>query len=74
MTSQLVGTAESLGAPGKLAGVRLLTGVRANVPSLVLQTVEGPIAKRTLVRARQILANLLVGGARTLHERRQETD
>lgn len=74
MTSQLVRAAEALGTTGELAGMGLFTGVRPDVTSLVLQAVESPVAKRTLVRPGEILADLLVGGASTLHERRQQAD
>jgi hypothetical protein len=36
--------------------------------------VESPVAKRALVRPGKVLANFLVGGASTLHERRQQAD
>lgn len=72
--SEFIGTAESLGAAGELAGVRLLAGVSSNVPRLVLQTVECTVAERTLVGPGQILAHLLGRRTSTLHERRQQAD
>jgi hypothetical protein len=74
VTSQLVGAAEALCAARELAGMGLFTGVRPNVTSLVLEAVECTVAKRTLVRPGKILTDLLIGGARTLHERRQQAD
>ncbi len=41
VTGELVGSGELLAAAGELAGVRLLVGVRADVPGLVLEAVEG---------------------------------
>lgn len=72
--SEFVRTAESLGAAGELAGVRLLAGVGANMPRLVLQTVECTVAEGAFVRPGQILAHLLGRGTSTLHERRQQAD
>lgn len=60
---KLVGTAEALGAAGELAGVRLLAGVRPDVARLVLEAVEGLVAERALVGARQVGAVLV----RVLH-------
>ena len=54
VTRQLVGSAEALGAARELAGVRLFARVRPDVAGLVLEAVEGLVAQRTLVRARQI--------------------
>lgn len=70
VASELVGTTEALRAAGELASVRLFASVRPNVTSLVLQTVEGTVAKRTFVGPREILTDLLVGRTSTLHERR----
>lgn len=67
---QLVGTAETLGAPGVLAGMRLLARMRSDVSGLVLETVEGSIAERALVGTREVLSHLFGGRPRTLHERR----
>jgi hypothetical protein len=50
VSSQLVGATEAFGAPGKRAGMGLLAGVRADVPCLMLEPMEGLIAERTLVR------------------------
>jgi hypothetical protein len=49
MASEFVGTAEALSATGELAGMRLLAGVCPNVTSLMFQTVESTVAKRTFV-------------------------
>lgn len=54
MPSELVGTTEALGASWKLTRMRFLTRVCSDVPGLVLETVKGFIAERTLVRAREI--------------------
>jgi len=51
---QLVGSAEALCAARELAGVRLLASVRPDMTRLVLEAVEGLVAKRALVRARQV--------------------
>lgn len=39
----------------------LFSRVRSDVPSLVLQTVEGLIAQRALVRPGQVLSSLVLG-------------
>ena len=70
MTGQFVGAAETLGAAGELAGMRSLARVRADVPSLVFQTVKGAITERALVRARQIMSSLLGGGTGAFEQRR----
>jgi len=62
VTGQLVRAAEALCAAWELAGVRLLAGVSADVTSLVLEAVEGLVAQRTLVRARQVRAHVLLRG------------
>jgi hypothetical protein len=49
VSSELVGSAEALGAAWELAGVRLLAGMGADVPGLVLQAVKGLLADGTLV-------------------------
>ncbi len=54
VTGQLVGSRELLGATRELADVRLLAGVGADVPRLVLQTVECLVAEGAFVRARQL--------------------
>lgn len=59
---QLVGARKLLGAAWELAGVRLLAGVGANVSCLVLEAVEGLVAERALVRARQLGASGSFGG------------
>lgn len=70
VASKFVGTAEALGAAGELTSMRLLTGMGSNMTSLMFQAVESPVAKRTFIRTRQILTDLLIGGTSTLHERR----
>lgn len=63
---QLVGSREALRAAGKLADVRLLARVRPDVTGLVLETVEGLVAERALVRARQVgtfLSSMLLAAA-----------
>lgn len=60
---QLVRAGELLAAARELAGVRLLAGVGADVSGLVLQTVEGLVAERALVRARELVGRL--GGLRS---------
>lgn len=62
VTGQLVGARELLGATGELAGVRLLAGVGADVSGLMLEAVEGLVAERALVRARQLGGGGGVGG------------
>lgn len=74
MTGELVGTAEAFRAAWVLAGVWFLTGVGADVSSLVFEAVEGPLAEGALVGAREVLADLLVGGSRAFHEGRQHAD
>jgi hypothetical protein len=56
MASQFVGSAETLATAGKLAGMRLLSRVCSNVSCLMFKSVEGSVAQRTLVRAREVLA------------------
>ena len=51
---QLVGARKLLGAARELAGMRLLAGVSADMSGLVLEAVEGLVAERALVRARQL--------------------
>lgn len=58
VSSELIGTRESLCAARELTGVRLLARVRSNVSGLMLETVEGLIAERTLVRTWEILSVL----------------
>lgn len=57
---QLVGATEALGAARELAGVRLLARVGADVSGLVLEAVEGLVAQRALVGARQVGTMVLV--------------
>jgi len=60
VASKLVGSAELLCAAGKLAGVRLLAGVGANVPRLVFEAVEGLVAHGTFVGTGQIRASIVL--------------
>ena len=65
---QLIGSRELLAAARELAGMGLLSGVGANVPSLMLQAVEGLVAERALVGPRELvggICGLLVAGKRT---------
>lgn len=55
---QLVRAGELLAAARELAGMWLLAGVGANVSGLVLQTVEGLVAERALVGARELVGRL----------------
>lgn len=64
VTGQLVRTRELLAAARKLASVRLLASVGADVSGLVLEAVEGLVAQRALVRARQLAVAALRLGAR----------
>ena len=70
VAGQLVGPTEAFRATGELARVRLLTRMCTDVSGLVLQTVESTVTEGALVRARQILADLLGGRTSTLHEGR----
>jgi hypothetical protein len=74
MSGQLVGSAEALGAAWKLANVRLLARVGANVSGLMLETVEGFGTDRTLVRSRQILSGLFCLRRSVLNGRRHQAD
>ena len=73
VTSQLIRAAKALGASGELASVWLLAGMGTDVTSLVFQTVEGTVTERTLVWARQVLANFFGRRTGTLHQGRQES-
>jgi len=64
VSSQLVRAGELLAAPRELAGVRLLSGVSANVSSLVLQAVEGLLAERALIRSGKLIRVIRSLGAR----------
>lgn len=64
VAGQLIRARELLTAARKLAGVRLLASVSADVSSLVLEAVEGLVAQRALVRARQLGGAALGLGAR----------
>lgn len=55
VTGQFVGPRELLAATRVLAGMRLLSCVCPNVPSLVFQSVEGLVAEWTLVRSRELV-------------------
>jgi hypothetical protein len=68
VSGELVRAGKLLAAARKLASVRLLSSVCSNVPRLVLQAVESLIAKRTLVRTRQLIRRLrgLRSGERTV--------
>lgn len=59
VSRQLIGPAESLGAARELAGMWLLAGVGADMTGLVLQAMEGFVAKRALVGSWQIRAVLI---------------
>jgi hypothetical protein len=61
VTGELVGSGELLAAARELAGVRLLAGVSADMSRLVLKTVEGLVAERALVRAREFARGALGG-------------
>ena len=74
MSGEFVGPAEALGAAWKLAHVRLLARVGANVSGLVLETMEGFGADRTLVRSRQILSWLFLLWWSILNGRRHQAD
>jgi hypothetical protein len=52
--------------------VGLLSRVRADVPSLVLQAVEGLLAQRALVRPREVLSLLVLALLGILQQRRHE--
>ena len=60
VSSQLVGSAEALGAAGKLARVWLLARVGANVSRLMFKAVKSLVAQRTLVWTRQVRTMILV--------------
>lgn len=66
---KLVGATETLRTARELAGVRLLAGMRSDMPGLMLQTVKSAVTERALVRSRQILTHLLGGRTSTLHQR-----
>jgi hypothetical protein len=55
VTSEFVRSAEAFTTARELAGMRLLACMSADVSCLVFQAVEGSVAERTLVRARQVL-------------------
>jgi hypothetical protein len=52
--------------------VGLLSGVRSDVTSLVLETMEGLVAERALVRAREILSTLVAVLGGIVQERSHE--
>lgn len=70
VTGELIGATKAFGAARELAGMRLLTRVRANVSGLMLQAVEGTVAKGALVRAREILSHFAVCRTAALHDGR----
>ena len=61
VAGELVGAAEAFRAAGELAGVRFLTGVRPDVSSLMLQSMERTVTERTFVRTRQFGTLFLCG-------------
>lgn len=65
VAGEFIRARELLAAAGKLACVRLLAGVGADVSRLVLKAVEGLIAERALVRTRKLggggISNLSTG-------------
>lgn len=63
VSSQLIRAGELLAAARKLAGMRLLSRVSADVSSLVLQAVEGLLAERALVGSRELIGSLRGLGA-----------
>lgn len=58
VAGELIRARELLAAAGELAGMRLLASVSADVSSLMLETVEGLVAERALVRSRQLVGAL----------------
>jgi hypothetical protein len=64
VSSQLVRARELLAASRELASVGLLSGVSADVSSLVLQAVECLLAERALVRSRELIGVIRRLGAR----------
>ena len=62
MTGQLVRTAESFGASGIGARVRLLAGVSADMSCLMFPTMEGLIAERAFVGTGHFALTLLLVG------------
>ena len=74
VSSEFVRARKSLCASRESAGVWLLSSVGSNVASLVLQTVEGLVAERALVRPRKILSGLLCLLRGVLEKRRHEAD
>lgn len=51
---QLVAPREPLVAPSVVTGVRLLSGVGSDVTGLMLESIEGSVAERALVRSRDL--------------------
>lgn len=72
--SQFVRARKSLCASRESAGVWLLSSVGSDMASLVLQTVEGLVAERALVRPGKILSGLLCLLRGVLEKRRHEAD
>lgn len=58
VAGELIGARKLLAAARELAGVRLLARVGADVARLVLQAVEGLVAKGALVGSRQLVRAL----------------
>ena len=73
VTSQFVRTAEALCTAGISAGMRLLSGVRPDVPGLVLETMECLVTQMALVGTGHFtLTLLLVGDVHTGDGLRQQ--
>jgi hypothetical protein len=70
VTGELVGAGEALGATWILAGMGFLAGMCADMPGLMFEAVEGPVAERALVRSGEVLVHLVGGGTSTFHEGR----
>ena len=73
VASQLVGPAEALATSRKLAGMRLLAGVRTDVTGLMLKTMERSIAERAFVGPRKVLSVFRVAYVRA-HRSRHQAD
>jgi hypothetical protein len=71
---QLIRSAEALGAAWKLAHMRLLARVSANVSGLVFESVEGFGTDRTLVRSGQVLSWFFLLRRRILNGGSHQTD
>src|SRR5579859_1802716 len=62
VTSELVGPAEAFGTTRKGACMRLLSGMGANMPGLMLETMECLVAKRAFIGSWHFTLTLLLGG------------